>query len=173
MTSPASPEVPRKRRWRRWVRDIALLLLVLVAVQWWQTRDAPSGPAPALTGQLLDGRLVSLADYRGRPVLVYFWATWCPVCRLSQGSIDALAQDHAVLAVASNSGDAAEIAAFMREEGLSFPVLLDEAGDLGRRWQVRGVPTSFVVDAAGHIAHVAVGYTTGIGLRARLWLAGR
>ncbi len=169
MTTPSR----RKPRWVGWLRDLALLLLVLTAIHWWQTRDVASGPAPLLAGQLLDGRPVALADYRGRPLLVHFWATWCPVCRLEQGSIAALAQDYPVLTVATGSGSGEEVAAYLAEAGLDFPVLLDESGALGQAWGVRGVPASFVIDAEGRIAHVAVGYTTGLGLRARLWLAGR
>ena len=167
-----STPTPKKRRWQLWLRDLGLLLLAVVAIQWWQTRDAASGMAPPLAGRLLDGGLVSLESYRGRPLLVHFWATWCPVCRVEEGSIDDLARDYPVLTVASNSGTAAEVAAYLKQQGLRFPVLLDESGDAGRRWGVRGVPASFIVDPDGEIAHVAVGYTTGLGLRVRLWLAG-
>lgn len=159
-------------RWRRWLVELGLVMLVIVAVQWWQTRDGPSGPAPALRGQLLNGERVVLSDLRGRPVLVHFWATWCPLCRLEEDSIQAIAQDHAVLTIATTSGDAAEVQAYLDENGLNFPVLLDESGEIGRQWGVRGVPTSYVLDAEGNTAHATVGYSTGWGLRLRLWLAG-
>ena len=116
---------------------------------------------------------MDLKDLRGKPVLVHFWATWCPICRAEDGSIHDLAQDYRVLTVATNSGDAQEIARYMEENNLEFPVLLDESGEMGSRWGVNGVPSSFIVDSAGEIRSVAVGYTTGIGLRIRLWLAGR
>lgn len=60
----------------------------------------------------------------------------------------------------------------MEEEGLSFPVLADEAGQLARRWRVSGVPVSFVLDGRGHIRYATVGYATWAGLTLRLWLAG-
>jgi peroxiredoxin len=170
--SPPSPSKPSKPRWRRWLLEGLLVLAVIVGVQWWQTRDAPSGPAPALDGVLLDGTPVDLAAERGRPVLVHFWAEWCPICRLEEGSIDALARDHRVISVATTSGDAAAVRAYMARQGLSFPTLVDEDGTIGRRWGVKGVPASFVIDASGEIAHATVGYTTGPGLRVRLWLAG-
>jgi thiol-disulfide isomerase/thioredoxin len=108
-----------------------------------------------------------------RPVLVHFWAEWCPICRLEQDSIDALAQDYRVISIATRSGDAAAVRAFMRREGLRFPVLLDEDGAIARAWGVGGVPASFVIDPAGQVAHAMVGYTSGMGFRIRLWLAGR
>jgi peroxiredoxin len=125
-----------------------------------------------LSGRLLDGAGVNLANERGRPVLVHFWAEWCPICRLEQGSIEALSRDYRVISVATTSGNADEVRAHMQSEGLSFPVLLDEEGDLARAWGVRGVPASFVIDSSGRIANAMVGYTSGIGFRIRLWLAG-
>lgn len=164
---------PATKRWRRWLIELCILLLVVAGIQWWQTRDAPSGPAPALAGTLLDGGPVDLAAERGQPVLVHFWAEWCPICRLEQGSIDALARDHRVISVATSSGDAAAVRAHMQGEGLSFPVLVDEDGALARAWGLSGVPASFVIDPEGRVVHATRGYTTGLGFRIRLWLAGR
>jgi thiol-disulfide isomerase/thioredoxin len=149
-----------------------VLLALMFVVHLWQTRDLAQGAAPELTGKLLDGSRFDLAAMRGRPVLVHFWATWCPVCRLQEESIEAIAQDHPVVTVAIQSGGGGDVAAKMSEEGLSFPVLVDDMGILASRWGVSGVPTSFVVDGAGRIAFVEIGYTSGPGLRARLALAG-
>jgi thiol-disulfide isomerase/thioredoxin len=171
--SPQPSPKAKKPRWRRWLVELLLLVLVIVAVQWWQTRDAPSGPAPALQGVLLDGQPVDLRSERGQAVLVHFWAEWCPICRLEEGTIDALARDYRVITVATTSGDSAAVSAYLQQQGLSFPTLVDEDGTLGRRWGVRGVPASFIIDPDGQIAHATVGYTTGPGLRLRLWLAGR
>jgi thiol-disulfide isomerase/thioredoxin len=162
-----------KLRWRRWLVEGLMVVLILAGVQWWQTRDVAKGTAPPLAGQLLDGGSVDLAAERGRPVLVHFWAEWCPICRLEQGSIDALAKDYRVITVATTSGDAAVVRAHMQREGLSFPVLLDEEGRLARAWGLSGVPASFVIDPDGRVAHAMVGYTSGIGFRLRLWLADR
>jgi peroxiredoxin len=164
---------PRTARWKRWLRDILVVVAVVAAVQWWQGRDLTRGDAPPLAGHLLDGRLASLGDYRGEPVLVHFWATWCPICRLEEDAIDAIARDHAVLTVATSSGTPEELAAYLGERDLSFAVLPDEDGSLARLWGVSGVPATFVVDGAGRIAHATVGYSTGWGLRARLWWAGK
>jgi peroxiredoxin len=89
---------------------------------------------------------------------------------LEQGAIDDLARDYSVITVATNSGDAEQLRDYLSENELSFPVLLDETGMLASRWQVSGVPASFVVDARGEIRHAVFGLSTGLGLRARLWL---
>lgn len=149
-----------------------LVFVVVLLFQWWQTRDLASGPAPALAGYMLSGENLDLKDLQGKPVLVHFWATWCPVCRTQDGNIHNLAQDYQVLGIASNSGDARDIRQYLDQERLEFPVMLDETGELGNSWGVKGVPSSFIIDSGGEIRSIAVGYTTEIGLRIRLWLAG-
>jgi len=104
-------------------------------------------------------------------VLVYFWASWCPVCRLEQGSVSALLRDHPVVTVAMQSGSAAEVSGYLREHGLDWPVINDPDGALAARWGVRATPTFFVVDRERAIRFREVGYTSGPGLRLRLWLA--
>ena len=159
------------RRLSRWLAEAALLAAVLLGVQLWTTRDAVSGVAPAFEAELLDGRVVSLADYRGEPLLVHFWATWCPACRFEQGTVESIARDHQVLTVAMQSGSAPELVAYVAEHRIDFPVHVDEHGEMAARWGVTGLPTSFVLDGRGRIRHVTAGFTTGLGLRLRLWLA--
>ena len=174
-TEPASPTEEKPRATRRWLRyavEAAVVLLLILGVRAWQQSGTASGPAPALAGVLLDGKPVALTAFAGRPVLVHFWATWCPICRLEQGSIDALARDVPVISVAMQSGDREAVVQHLRKEALSFPVLNDPDGVIAAQWGVRAVPASFVVDGAGQIRYVEVGYTTGVGLRLRLWLAG-
>jgi len=149
-----------------------VLLVVILGVRAWQQSGIARGPAPVLAGVLLNGKSVALSAFAGRPVLVHFWATWCPICRAEQGSIEALAHDVPVITVAMQSGERAAVVQYLRKEELSFPVLNDPNGAIAAQWGVRAVPASFVVDGAGQIRYVEVGYTTGIGLRLRLWLAG-
>jgi len=158
------------KHWRL-VGEIALVLSVVLGLRAYQQRNLPSGPAPALAGVTLDGAPVSLEDYRGKPVLLHFWATWCGVCRAEQGNLDSVASDLPVLTVATQSGTPDEVAAYVREHGVKPRVVLDEDGALAKRFGVSVYPTAFVLDAEGDVRHIEVGYTTELGLRARMWLA--
>jgi thiol-disulfide isomerase/thioredoxin len=160
------------RRWLRRAAEAVVVLVLILGIRAWQQSGTASGPAPALAGELLDGKPVALAAFAGQPVLVHFWATWCPICRAEQGSIDALARDLPVITVAMQSGDREAVIQFLRKETLSFPVLNDPDGVLAAQWGVRAVPASFIVDGAGQIRFLEIGYSTGVGLRLRLWLAG-
>lgn len=160
-----------RSRLLRWPLEIGAIVAVVVLVNAWHTRDAPRGPAPEISGVLLDGTPVTLSALRGQPVLLQFWATWCPICGLEQGSINAIARDHRVLTVAMDEASATTIQDWMRQEGVDYPVLHDPAYRIAGEYGIRGVPTSFILDAEGNIRFVETGYTTGPGLRARLWWA--
>lgn len=165
--------MPLKHRpWLRRSLELAVIVIIFLAVHAWQTRHAPQGRAPDISGTLLDGTRTSLQQLRGQPVLVHFWATWCPVCDLEQTSIDAIADDYPVLSIAMDETGKADILAYMDKKQVDYPVIHDPSGALARRYGVRGVPSSFILDANGDIRFVEVGYTTGAGLRLRLWWAG-
>jgi peroxiredoxin len=111
--------------------------------------------------QDLDGREVRLADLRGKIVFLNLWATWCPPCRAEMPSMEALYQrfkgrDFAMLAVAEDT-DTAAVAAFVRELGLTFPVLLDPDNRLPGRYGVTGYPETFVIDRNGQVIKHVIG----------------
>ncbi|MGC2167436.1 MAG: protein disulfide oxidoreductase [Gallionella sp.] len=151
-----------------------MLLVALVAgMRAWQHRDIVSGAAPALQGTVLTGSKYELPAHPQRPVLVHFWATWCPICRAEQGTIDAISDEQGnVITVAMQSGRTDLVANHMQRQELRFPVINDPESEIAARWGVHAVPASFIVAPDGTIEFIEVGYTTGIGLRLRLWWAG-
>ena len=147
--------------------------MLVVGIRTWQQRDIVSGTAPPLQGVTLAGTSYKLPAHPAKPVLVHFWATWCPICRTEQGAIDAIAHDHPeVITVAMQSGKQEDVIRFMQQQGLTFPALNDTDGSISHAWGVNAVPASFIISPDGKIHFVEVGYTTGFGLRLRLWLAG-
>lgn len=159
------------KRWRRWALEALFLLGIVVAVTLWQNRGLPEGAAPPLAGRNNEGDSVSLVAMQagGRPILVAFWATWCPVCRAEEGNIEAVARDWPVLSVAMQSGDAEAVDDHLYGRQLTVPAVIDDDADIAELWRVKSVPTHFIVDAAGNIRFRLVGYASEFGLRARLW----
>lgn len=173
MTSADNTNPSRKRRWLKvLVIDVVIFLVVYMAAQWWLGRGAPSGLATDFVAVDTQGKRIVLADYRGKPLLLHFWASWCGICRFEHGSIDNIAADHAVITVMTRSGSEDEARHYLHENDISARVILDEDGELADSYRVRGVPASFIINANGEIADVEIGYSSELGLRARLWLAG-
>jgi cytochrome c biogenesis protein CcmG/thiol:disulfide interchange protein DsbE len=137
--------------------------------------------APPFTMQdVVTGEDVSLSDFAGKPVLVNFWATWCPPCRLEMPWLQAAADEFAeaglvVLAVNSGERMPAEeapdaIRAFREAYGLTFPVLHGPAAEaVQSQWGVWGLPASFIVDRTGKVVDAQIGmYPSQDDLRQRL-----
>lgn len=111
----------------------------------------------------LKGRTHRLSDQRGKVVLINFWATWCPPCRKEMPSLKRLwaklgNEPFALYAV--DAGEEAELVSeFLFEADIenSFTILLDREGDVMRQWRVPGLPTTFILDKSGRIAHRVVG----------------
>jgi thiol-disulfide isomerase/thioredoxin len=152
--------------------QLLLLLVAVWALEAYMTRDAARGPAPEIFAQTLDGELFSLDSLQGQPAVLHFWAVWCPVCELEQGMINRLASSYPLISVAMQSGSEAEVADYLREQGVDYPVINDPDGALAALYGVRAVPASFVLDAQGQVRFVTRGYTSGWGMRLRLWMAG-
>lgn len=151
-----------------WVAVIALV----IGIQFAAHRDLATGEPPVFSGQTLAGENFDLAQLRGKPAIIYFWANWCPICRGMQGSIQSVAKAHPSISVAMQSGGRVEVGKYMQEQDFHVPTLLDEEGEIAKRYGLRGVPAVFVLDPEGQIRYATAGYTSEIGMRIRLWLAG-
>jgi thiol-disulfide isomerase/thioredoxin len=119
------------------------------------------GATPSLSLNDPAGKTHDLAAYRGKVVLVNFWATWCAPCREEMPSMQALRQRLAgkgfeVLAVNMMESEE-KIAAFRESELIDLPVLMDRDGAAARRWNVRMLPVSFVIDRRGAIRYQLIG----------------
>lgn len=145
----------------------AILLLILTSVL---LVGGCSSPAPQV-GKLapdfqlpdLDGQSVSLSDFRGKPVLVNFWATWCPPCRAEMPYIQEIFDDKewsdkGLVILAIDKGESpSTVENFMQSYNLSFPVLLDINQNVALEYNIRGIPTTFLIDKDGIIQAIKVG----------------
>ena len=119
-------------------------------------------PAPNFTFPGLDGKKVSLTDFKGKVVFINIWATWCPPCREEMPSMEKLYQelkgeDFEILAVSIDTSGAKVVAPFMKEYKLSFPALLDTEGTIQDLYGTTGVPESFIINKEGIIEEIVIG----------------
>jgi thiol-disulfide isomerase/thioredoxin len=136
----------------------------------------PAGTIAASDVELFDlaGRPGRLRDYRGRVVLLNFWATWCAPCREEMPALQALAQElgpRGLVVVGVNAREPRQtVEAFIQAHRLSFPMLLDDDGRAGRAYQVFALPATFVVDRRGTLVGTVLGGRDWAGPDARAYL---
>jgi len=160
-------KLPKPVRFLFWVLIFAL---VYFGAQQYQKRNLVSGTVPDYSAPMLQGGYFDSRDLAGKPYILHFWASWCPICRFEQDNIQTLSRKHRVISVAMQSGDRSEVANYMQEHSLNFMTLIDEEARLASRFGVKGVPTTLLVNSQGEIVFREVGYTTEWGLRLRMWL---
>jgi peroxiredoxin len=121
----------------------------------------PGGPTPELRARTLDGKEIRLADFRGRTVIVNFWATWCAPCVAEMPALqrlrDRLASTGVEVIAVNFQENAARIRPFVEQAGLTFPVVRDHDGTLRAAWKVNVFPASFVVAPDQRIRFSAAG----------------
>lgn len=158
-------------------RQIIYLIILTVGLAWIFISADKSGastsrkiPAPQQGFLAPDfelrtpaGKTVKLAELRGQAVLVNLWATWCPPCREEMQTIEKVYQEYKdqgfiVLAVnMTYQDDPLAVMPFVGERGLTFPVLLDETGEMATAYQLRSLPSSYFVRRDGIINEVVIG----------------
>lgn len=157
-------------------KSVAILLLIVVMLGIFvllqgkdslfnlsnQPRIKTGLPAPDFTFPGLDGKMVSLSDYKGKVVLLNIWATWCPPCVEEMPSMQRLnkelgGEDFKILAVSIDGSGADAVAPFMKKYRLGFPALLNPDGTVQTLYATTGIPESFIIDKEGILVQKVIG----------------
>jgi peroxiredoxin len=139
------------------------LALLLLAACGPAQGPVEGGMAPDFEAESLSGETVKLSDFRGHPVLINFWATWCIPCEIEMPAIQARYETYSpeLVVLAVDFDEPRELVEdFVYELDLTFNVLLDPGGSVQQLYRVRGYPTSVFVDAEGVIQKIHIGLMT-------------
>jgi peroxiredoxin len=155
-------------RYRPLVTRAAVLAICLWIISCTQTNSEDSNltgkPATEFSLSSLDQETVKLSDFKGKVVVVDFWATWCPPCRESLPNLNRLSGDATLAArglkvLAVNSQESADaVKTFLQANHYTLPVLLDTDGSAEHAYSVTGLPTTLVVGRDGTIKYASVGF---------------
>lgn len=160
-------------RWKRWLREAVVTLLIaavlLTVVGYVRAPSFEEGFVPDVNTTTIDGSIADTFRNTEAPVLLHFWAVWCPTCRAEAGNISAVAQDLPVVTVAVKSGSDAEIRHYLQRNDLTFATVNDADARIARRFGITVFPTTLIIHR-GRAVWSETGFTTGWGLRLRMWL---
>jgi len=119
--------------------------------------------------------LLNSQEYKypnNKPILIHFWATWCPTCKMEASNIQSISENFEVLTIAVNSGNNSEIQKYMDEHNLNYKVYNDNNGFFAKEFRIAAYPTTFIYDKNKNLVFSEVGFTSTWGLWLRMWWAG-
>jgi peroxiredoxin len=146
------------------VAAVGLLLLLLVAKEGPRTKKIiqEGDQAPEFRLSALDGKQSGLSDYRGKVVMVHFWATWCPPCVDELPTLERIYRsfddrDFVLLAVSVDEGGAETVTTFMQRNRLTIPVLLNPGGSVAKSYGTFKFPETYLLDRRGIVRYKVIG----------------
>ena len=144
-------------------RIAALAAILMLALPAWA--GAADVQAPAFTLQSLDGRTVTLGQYKGDVVMINFWASWCGPCRQEMPLLDDIYKQYKdmgfVLLGVNVEPDASGANGWLKKTPVSYPILTDPKSSVSQLYQVQAMPTTVIIDRQGVVRYVHNGYLPG------------
>ncbi len=162
-----------KKKLLHYIKETLFFILFITlfanAISFYKSIDLNKESLSLQKVQLLDGSF-ELIDEK-KPILIHFWATWCPTCKLEAQNIESISKNYNVLTIAVNSGSDEDIKKYLDEHALHFKVINDTHSIYANEFQIAGYPTTFIYDKNKNLVFSEVGYTSTFGLYLRMWWA--
>jgi len=151
------------------IKFIVLAAIILNAISYYNSLDLNKDKLNIDSFKLLDNTTYQVVQ--NKPLLVHFWATWCPTCKFEAPNIEKISKDYEVITIAVESGTKKEIQKYLDEHKLSFKVVNDRDGFFSRKFNIKVYPTTLIYDKEKNLKFSEVGYTSTAGLYSRMILS--
>jgi thiol-disulfide isomerase/thioredoxin len=139
---------------------IVIITILSNVVSYYRSND--------LNKETLPLQNISLND---KPLMIHFWSTWCPVCKVEASNIQRVSQDYNVMTIASQSGTDKEIKNYLIKNSVDFNFINDYDNSYVSKFNITVFPTTLIYDKNRNLVFSDVGYTSTFGLYARMWWA--
>jgi thiol-disulfide isomerase/thioredoxin len=153
-------------------KDIAIFAIVIIvasnAISYFRAPNLESVSLDNISGKLLNDTIYINSK---KSTIVYFWATWCPICKLESSNVESISNKYNVISIAVNSKSNKNIIEYMKKNNLHFNTINDENGALSKKFKIKAFPTILIYDKNKNLIFTEVGYTSYIGLLLRMiWI---
>ncbi|WP_026804520.1 redoxin domain-containing protein [Aliarcobacter lanthieri] len=156
-----------KEKFKKVIKYLILFVIVLNVISYYKSLDLNKEKLEIQNFKLIDESIYVVKN--DKPLLIHFWATWCPICSLEEQNIEKISKDYEVITIATQSGSSEEIKEYLEKNSLSFKVINDEEGILSKKFNIKAFPTTFIYDENQNQKFSEVGYTSTLGLYLRMW----
>lgn len=159
-----------KDKIKKYLKEILIFIVMLTiamnAISYYNSLDLNKEKLDIKSFKLLDNSTYTVQS--DKPIIIHFWATWCPTCKLEASNIEKISKDYEVITIAVQSGTKEEIESYLKENKLSFKVVNDEDGEFSQKFNIKAFPTTFIYDKNKNLKFSEVGYTSTAGLYFRM-----
>ena len=162
-----------KSKIKRSIKEIIYFIITLTIIanvmSIYKSQSLSNAPLDIHTFKLINNTMYSTKQ--DKPILIHFWAKWCPTCKLEASNINLLSKYYQIITVVVKSGNDDVIKKYLDEHNYTYKVVNDKDSTLSRKFQITGFPTTFIYDKNKNLVFKEVGYTSSLGLWFRLWWA--
>ena len=159
-----------KEKLKYYIKEIAIFIVTITIfanlISLYKGSDLNKESLTNTTFTLIDNTSYKIS--KNKPILIHFWATWCPTCSLESSNIQKISKDYELITIAVKS-DSIEIKKYMQDNNLNFKVVNDVDGTLARKFKISAYPTTFIYNKNKELVFSEVGYTSTIGLWLRMF----
>ncbi len=157
-------------------KEVAIMALMVFVISnvlsYIRKPDLADSQLPKINELMINGEQFNANSYKDKPLLVHFWATWCPTCKAEADNIQRLSKYYDVVTFAVKSGNDNDLKKYMQERAFTYQVINDEDGEWAKEFNIEAYPTTFIYNSNSELTFSEVGYTSSLGLYVRMWLAG-
>ncbi len=149
--------------------DIILFAIVINIISYYKSLELNKNKLDINKFKLINDLVYEVP--KNKPLLIHFWATWCPTCKFESKNIEKISKDYEVITIAVQSGSKEDILKYLQKHDLTFKVVNDKDSLYSNKFNIKAFPTTLIYNRNRDLKFSEVGYTTTVGLYSRMKLS--